>query len=75
MMGCVARATSTTINLNDDELQDALWISKADLADALAGRSDEIAPARKGAVAQVMLQGWVDGLIPGFSGCPRRSSY
>lgn len=66
MMGCVARATDTAIHLNDNELQDAIWISKADMAAALAGHSDEIAPARKGAVAQLMLQGWVDGLIPGF---------
>ena len=66
MIGCVGRATDSTIHLNDNELQDAIWVSKADMADALAGRSDAIAPARKGAVAQMMLQSWVDGLIPGF---------
>lgn len=66
MIGCVGRATDTAIHLNDNELQDAIWVSKVDMAEALAGRSDEIAPARKGAVAQMMLQGWVDGLIPDF---------
>lgn len=66
MIGCVARAQDTTIRIDENELQDAYWIDKADLAEALAGRSDTLAPARKGAVAQLMLQGWVDGLIPGF---------
>lgn len=66
MIGCVAKAESSEISLNDNELQDAMWISKADMAEALAGRSELLAPARKGAVAQLMLQCWVDGLIHGF---------
>ncbi|MEM7544966.1 MAG: NAD(+) diphosphatase [Pseudomonadota bacterium] len=66
MIGCVGFAKGTEINLDPHELQDALWVSKTDVADALAGRNEAIAPARKGAVAQVILKCWTEGLIEGL---------
>lgn len=66
MIGCAGRAEANVIDLGANELEDALWVSKAEVAEALAGRSDRIAPARKGAVAQVILKCWTEGLVPGF---------
>ena len=65
MIGCVGWASSTEIDISREELEDAFWISKADVAEALAGRNEKVAPARKGAVAQVILRCWTEGLIEG----------
>ncbi|MDP5306782.1 NAD(+) diphosphatase [Paracoccus spongiarum] len=65
MIGCVAEALGTDIRIDPTELQHALWASKAEIAEALEGRHDGIAPARKGAVAQVMLRAWVTGQLGG----------
>lgn len=64
MIGCVARAETTAIAIDPAELEDALWAGKAEIADALAGRHDRIRPARKGAIAQVILRAWVEGRVP-----------
>ena len=66
MIGCVARAVTTEITLDPAELEDALWLPRTEMAEALAGRHPRIAPARRGALAQVMLRAWVDGTVPGF---------
>ncbi|SET95446.1 NAD(+) diphosphatase [Paracoccus homiensis] len=65
MIGCTGQALSTRITRDPQELEDALWVTKAEIADALEGRHPRIAPARKGAVAQVILQAWVRGQIDG----------
>lgn len=65
MIGCAGVALSSEIDTSTEELEDAMWVSKAELKEALAGRSDRIAPARKGAVAQVILRCWTEGLIEG----------
>lgn len=67
MIGCVAQALTTQITLDPHELEDALWATRSEIADALAGRHPKIAPARKGAVAQVILQAWIGGQIGGFA--------
>ncbi|MFV0475047.1 MAG: NAD(+) diphosphatase [Pikeienuella sp.] len=66
MIGCAGRAEATGIVLDQHELEDAIWVPKAEVAAALAGQHEKIAPARKGAVAQVILRCWVEGLIEGF---------
>ncbi|MBK4214831.1 NAD(+) diphosphatase [Paracoccus caeni] len=65
MIGCVGWAETRDIVIDPHELEDAIWIDKAEIAEALEGRHDRIAPARKGAVAQIMLKAWVEGLAPG----------
>lgn len=64
MIGCVARAESRAITRDPAELEDALWASRAEVAEALEGRHDRIRPARKGAVAQAILRAWVEGRVP-----------
>lgn len=66
MIGCAAKAETTAIDISSEELEDAIWISKAEVAAALKGENDRVAPARKGAVAQIILRCWTEGLIPGF---------
>lgn len=66
MIGCAGRAENTDITVDTHELEAAMWVPKAEIAEALEGRHPDIAPARKGAVAQVILKAWVDGLVPEF---------
>lgn len=68
MIGCVAQARTAEIRLDPHELEDAIWASRSEIADALAGLHPRIAPARKGAVAQVMLRAWVEGRVVTLSG-------
>lgn len=67
MIGCVGRAETTEITIDPKELEDALWVPRSEIAEALEGRHPRIAPARKGAVAQVILRAWVEGVVTGFS--------
>ena len=66
MIGCVGAAAGSDITIDPTELETAIWVSRADMARALAGTHPDIAPARRGAVAQAILRAWVDGLVPGF---------
>ncbi len=66
MIGCAGRALTTEISRDPHELEDAIWVSRSEIAEALEGRHDRIAPARKGAVAQVILRAWVRGQIDGI---------
>lgn len=44
MMGCVAEATTTDIVIDQFELEDARWVSRADLQAAFAGQGDFAVP-------------------------------
>lgn len=66
MLGCMGRAESRQITVDPHEMEDALWASKAEIAEALAGRHDRIIPARRGAIARTILKAWVEGRVPGF---------
>ncbi len=59
MFGCIGEATSRDITLDPVELEDAVWISREDLTMALAGHHPTILPARKGAIAQFLMENWL----------------
>lgn len=59
MIGCRAEALTTEITLDPNELEDALWLTREELANAMAGLSGKIRPARKGALAQFLLTKWL----------------
>ncbi|MEM9436647.1 MAG: NAD(+) diphosphatase [Pseudomonadota bacterium] len=59
MFGCIAQATSTEITLDPVELDDARWVTREEMVEAMAGRHPEIAGARKGAIAHFLLSRWV----------------
>ena len=63
MIGCVAQAETSALVLDPRELEDALWASKAEISEALAGQHPRIRPARKGAIAQTILRAWVEGRV------------
>lgn len=64
MFGCAGEALDDRITLDEKELESALWVPRAELIEALAGRHPRIAPARPGAIARTILSAWAEGRVP-----------
>ena len=63
MMGAHSRSLGDSITIDRNELDDARWFSREEIAAALAGGDDAPfqAPPRS-AIARTLLEAWVDGL-------------
>ncbi len=59
MIGCAGEALSREITLDPVELEDAIWVPRDEMMDAFAGEHPRLMPARKGAIAQFLLQNWL----------------
>jgi NAD+ diphosphatase len=59
MVGMRAEALGSRIVLDPDELEEALWVSREDLVQIMAGRHPRIRPPRKGAIAEFLLFNWL----------------
>ncbi len=59
MMGCRGEALTDEITLDPNELEDALWLSREELARALASDHPSIRAPRKGSIAQFLLYNWL----------------
>lgn len=59
MMGCWGHATSREITIDPAEIEDAIWVSREDMAIVFAGQHPKILPARKGAIAHFLLEKWL----------------
>jgi NAD+ diphosphatase len=59
MMGCVADAESDTITIDPAEIEDARWITREDMVTIMAGQHPDIRPARRGAIAHALIEGWL----------------
>lgn len=59
MLGCRGEALGREITLDPVELEDAIWVSREELAQAFAGEHPRLSPARKGAIAQFLLRNWL----------------
>ncbi|MCV2893492.1 NAD(+) diphosphatase [Lentibacter sp. XHP0401] len=59
MIGCEGRAESDVITLDPNELEDARWFSREEIAQAFAGEHPVLKPARKGAIAHFLLWNWL----------------
>ncbi len=59
MFGCAGIAESTQITVDPNEIEDARWVSREELMQAMAGESDWLKPARKGSIAHAMLRNWL----------------
>lgn len=59
MFGCAGEATSTKLNIDPLEIEDAMWVSREEMAVAFAGENPKILPARKGAIARFLLENWL----------------
>jgi NAD+ diphosphatase len=65
MIACLAEATAGEVALDRNELEDAIWADRAEVAAALAGEAGApfLAPPPF-AIANTLLRAWVDGLAP-----------
>jgi NAD+ diphosphatase len=59
MFGCHGVAETEEITIDPAELQDAIWVTREELAEAAAGNRPGLLPARKGAIAHFMLRNWL----------------
>lgn len=59
MIGCAATALSSDIVIDPAELEAALWISREDMVQVMAGEHPVIKPSRKGAIAHFLLANWL----------------
>lgn len=63
MMGFVGDATSDEITIDPNELEAALWVTREDMMDVMAGQHPNIRPARKGAIAYHLIANWLAGRL------------
>ena len=63
MIGATCSATSDSLTIDHDELDDARWFSRTEVLAALAGdpAAPFIAPPRF-AIAHTLIERWADGL-------------
>ena len=59
MLGCAGEALDDRITIDPVEIEDAIWVSREDIMQALAGQHPELLPARKGAIARFLLENWL----------------
>lgn len=63
MVGFVARATSTDVRPDGDELVDARWFTRDELAAAV--RSGDVVPPGRSSIARALIEDWFGGQLPG----------
>ena len=60
MIGCLADAESERITVARDELDDARWFGRDELARALAGKHPEMFVPPPMAIAHHLMRAWLD---------------
>lgn len=63
MIGCAGTALSREIRIDPEEIEDAMWVSRQDMADSFAGTNPSMKPARKGSIAHYLLQNWLRDVV------------
>ena len=59
MFGCQGEALDDAITVDPEELEDAMWVSRADMHVVFAGEHPVMKPAREGAIAHFLLDNWL----------------
>jgi NAD+ diphosphatase len=59
MFGCRGEAQDDEITIDPVEIEDAMWVTREDMAAAFAGQNPAIKPARKGSIAHFLLENWL----------------
>ena len=59
MIGCCGRALGRELTLDATEIEDALWLTREEMALAFAGRHARVRPPREGAIAGFLLRAWL----------------
>ncbi len=61
MIACIATAHDDTLTIDPNELEDAIWVSRAEVHAALAGEPGRFLPPPPYAIAHTLLREWVEG--------------
>jgi NAD+ diphosphatase len=61
MFGCWGQATTTEITLDPTEVEDAFWITRAEMKQVFADAHPRMRAPRPGAIAHSLLEAWVTG--------------
>ena len=59
MFGCRGRALGRELNIDPDEIEDARWVTKEQMMEALSGENSDLKPARKGSIARFLIENWL----------------
>ncbi len=59
MFGCAGEALDTELTIDPNEIEDAMWVTREDIALAFTGNHPKMLPARKGAIAHFLLEAWL----------------
>lgn len=59
MLGAHGQAMSEEIEIDPEEIAEALWLSREELAEVFAGDHARLLPARDGAIAHFLLRNWL----------------
>ena len=59
MFGCKGEALSDTIDIDPEEIDDAMWVTREEMMNVFAGNSTTMKPARKGAIAHFLIWNWL----------------
>ncbi len=59
MFGCHGLATSSEIKIDPDEIEDARWVTREEMLDAIAGNDPVMKPARHGSIARFLIENWL----------------
>lgn len=59
MFGCVAEALDDVITIDPVELEHALWVTREEMVEVMAGAHPVLKPARKGAIAHFLIENWL----------------
>jgi len=59
MLGAQTEAQTEAITIDPAELQEALWVTREEMVEVMAGLHPRIKPTRKGAIAHFLLQHWL----------------
>ena len=56
---CTINSLNKDLTIDPDEIEDAIWVTREEMAEAFAGNHPTLLPARKGAIAHFLLQAWL----------------
>lgn len=59
MIGCIAKAETTAIDLDPNEIEDARWFTREEVAASTRGENPDLYPARPGSIAHFLIHNWL----------------
>ena len=63
MFGCYGKATSEEIQIDPNEIEHAVWLTRQEVMESQAGLNPNVKPARKGAIARFLLDNWLSDTL------------